>query len=125
MIKRFMKAMLVFVNPAMSGSKDSDYEVLDDIQTVSFESELQPPARYKVLLMNDDFTTMDFVVDLLQRYFSLSEEAAIQIMLIVHKQGKAVCGVYSKDIAETKAEQVNQYARQADYPLLCVVEKME
>jgi len=77
---------------------------------------------YKVVLFNDDYTPMDFVIDVLCSFFSMNVEKATQIMLRVHTEGKAVCGVFSKDVAETKAQQVNDYSRDCDQPLLCHVE---
>ncbi|MFT6190098.1 MAG: ATP-dependent Clp protease adaptor protein ClpS [Oleispira sp.] len=82
---------------------------------------LKPPAMYKVLMMNDDYTPMDFVVEVLQTFFAKSDEQAMQIMLAVHNKGAAICGIFSKDIAETKAAMVNDYARDCQYPLLCEV----
>ncbi|GLP97850.1 ATP-dependent Clp protease adapter ClpS [Paraferrimonas sedimenticola] len=84
---------------------------------------LAPPPMYKVILNNDDYTPMDFVVEILRLFFVMSEEQAVQLMLTVHNEGKAVCGVYSKDVAESKAMQINQYARENQHPLLCSVEK--
>ena len=78
---------------------------------------------YKVVLMNDDYTPMDFVVEVLQGFFSLTQERAVQIMLEVHNRGRAVAGIYTAEIAETKAAQVNDYARQNQHPLLCTLEK--
>ncbi|WP_133131303.1 ATP-dependent Clp protease adapter ClpS [Legionella yabuuchiae] len=83
---------------------------------------LKQPRKYKVVLLNDDYTPMDFVVDVLKRFFHLNEEIAIQIMLQVHHQGKGVCGVFTRDIAETKVALVNDYARMNDHPLLCSME---
>lgn len=83
----------------------------------------EPPSMYKVILNNDDYTPMDFVVEVLTMYFFFSEEKATQIMLDVHHKGKGVCGVYSADIAETKVAQVNLYARENEYPLLCTLEQ--
>lgn len=83
----------------------------------------EPPSMYKVILNNDDYTPMDFVVEVLTMYFFLSEEKATQIMLDVHHKGKGVCGIYSADIAETKVAQVNLYARENEYPLLCTLEQ--
>ena len=80
------------------------------------------PSLYKAVLLNDDYTPMEFVIDILARFFNHNEEQATQIMLAVHTQGKGVCGTYTKDVAETKAMQVNQYARQHKHPLLCEVE---
>lgn len=84
---------------------------------------LQPPPLYKVILFNDDYTPMDFVVEILEVFFSLNREAATKIMLAVHTEGRAVCGLFTRDIAETKALQVNQYARESHHPLLCEIEK--
>ena len=85
---------------------------------------LKPPGMYKVLLLNDDFTPMEFVVVVLERFFSKSREQATQIMLKVHREGQAVCGIYPKDIAETKMEQVVAFSRQNEHPLRCVMEEM-
>ena len=106
-------------------SLEKSDETEGDVAVAPAKTELKPPARYQVILMNDDFTTMDFVVDVLKNFFSMSEEQATQIMLTVHTQGKAICGVYSKDVAETKTQQVNQYAREQGHPLLCKIEKMD
>lgn len=86
---------------------------------------LKRPARFRVLLLNDDYTPMDFVVDVLMTFFSMNEEKATQVMLLVHTQGKAVCGVYTHDIAETKSAQVNQYSSECDQPLLCEIERAD
>ncbi len=77
---------------------------------------------YKVILLNDDYTPMEFVVDVIQRFFGRTREQATQIMLKVHTEGAGVCGVYSHDIAETKMNQVMQHAKQHQHPLQCVME---
>lgn len=82
---------------------------------------VQPPL-YKVVLINDDYTPMEFVVDVLRSFFGMNAEAATLVMLKVHTEGKGVCGVYTKDAAETKCEQVNGYSRECEQPLLCSVE---
>jgi ATP-dependent Clp protease adaptor protein ClpS len=82
-----------------------------------------PPRMYKVLLLNDDYTPMDFVINVLQRFFSLDTEQATRIMLQVHNEGRGVCGVYPRDIAATKVEQVGAFARQHQHPLVCVTEE--
>lgn len=84
---------------------------------------LQAPPMYKVILFNDDYTPMDFVVEVLEVFFAMNREKATKVMLTVHTEGKAVCGIYTRDIAETKAMQVNQYARECQHPLLCEIEK--
>ncbi len=86
------------------------------------EPALKKPPMYKVVLLNDDYTPMEFVVEILQTFFSMNTESATQVMLMVHTQGKGVCGVYSRDIAETKSEQVNEFSRQNEHPLLCEIE---
>lgn len=86
---------------------------------------LKRPRRYKVVLLNDDFTPMEFVVELLEVFFGMNREVATRVMLKVHMEGKAVCGVYTKDVAETKVAQVNQYARDNEHPLLCEIEPEE
>ena len=90
--------------------------------TATEKPKLEQPPLYKVILINDDYTPMDFVVDVLRSFFNMNIEKATQIMLKVHTEGKGVCGVYSKDVAETKAAQVNDYSREYEQPLLCSVE---
>lgn len=82
----------------------------------------QPPPMYKVMLNNDDYTPMDFVIEVLTRFFSMDLEKANQLMLTVHYHGKAVCGIYTAEIAETKVMQVNQYSRKHQHPLMCTME---
>lgn len=84
--------------------------------------ELKAPSMYKVIMFNDDYTPMDFVVEVLETIFSMNREQATRVMLAVHTEGKAVCGIFSRDVAETKAAQVNQYARESQHPLLCEIE---
>jgi ATP-dependent Clp protease adaptor protein ClpS len=85
--------------------------------------EVKKPPMYKVVLLNDDFTPMDFVVDILQSFFAMSHDRATQVMLQVHTRGKGVCGVFTFEIAETKVVQVNEYSRQNEQPLKCSLEK--
>jgi ATP-dependent Clp protease adaptor protein ClpS len=87
------------------------------------KARVKPPPLYKVLLLNDDYTPMDFVVTVLQRFFGMDRERATQIMLKVHTEGVGVCGVYPKDIANTKVEQVTRFARDNQHPLQCTMEK--
>jgi ATP-dependent Clp protease adaptor protein ClpS len=77
---------------------------------------------YKVLLLNDDYTPMEFVVHILENFFAMSREKATQIMLVVHSEGKAVVGIFPRDIAETKSEQVNLYAQENNHPLMSSIE---
>jgi len=83
----------------------------------------KPPPLFKVLLLNDDYTPMDFVVEVLTRFFSMPLEKATQVMLHVHTRGRGVCGVFTREIAESKVAQVNEFARMNQHPLLCTMEK--
>jgi ATP-dependent Clp protease adaptor protein ClpS len=87
--------------------------------------ELKRPPLFKVVLINDDYTPMEFVVEVLEIFFRMNREQATHVMLTVHTQGKGVCGIFTRDIAETKAAQVNQYARENEHPLLCEIEALE
>ncbi|MFC1602464.1 ATP-dependent Clp protease adapter ClpS [Pseudomonadota bacterium] len=84
---------------------------------------LKQPPMYKVMLLNDDYTPMDFVIKVLEMFFQLNQERATQVMLHVHTKGVGVCGVFTRDIAETKVAQVNEYSRKNQHPLLCTMEK--
>lgn len=84
---------------------------------------LKRPPLYKVILLNDDYTPMDFVVEVLESFFQMDRIKATQIMLHVHTRGVGVCGVFSRDIAETKVAQVNDFARSNQHPLLCTMEE--
>ena len=84
---------------------------------------LKQPPLYNVILLNDDFTPMEFVVHILEQFFGLAREQAIRVMLHVHTRGKGVCGCYSREIAETKVAQVNEYSRENNHPLLCTMER--
>ena len=105
---------------------DDDEGVAGDrdigLATAEAKPELKRPPMYKVLLLNDDYTPMEFVVHILENFFSMQREKATQIMLVVHSEGKAVVGIYPKDIAETKSEQVNLYAQENDHPLMSSIE---
>jgi ATP-dependent Clp protease adaptor protein ClpS len=85
--------------------------------------ELQRPPLYRVLLLNDDYTPMDFVVEVLQIFFGMNREKATQVMLHVHTRGKGVCGVFTREVAETKVSQVNEFSRTHQHPLMCTMEK--
>ena len=93
-----------------------------DVALQEAKPRLKRPSLYRVIMHNDDYTPMEFVVHVLQHHFGMSTESATHVMLTVHTAGKAVCGLFPKDIAETKAQQVNQFARENEHPLLCDVE---
>ena len=94
-----------------------------DVPLEAQKSKVKPPRMFKVLLLNDDYTPMDFVVMVLQKFFSMTREQATQVMLKVHREGMGVCGIFPKDVAATKVEQVSSYARQHQHPLACVMEE--
>ncbi len=83
---------------------------------------LKRPPMFKVILMNDDYTPMEFVVHILEAFFGMDRERATRIMWHVHTRGKGLCGIFTRDVAETKVAQVNEYSRQHEHPLLCVME---
>jgi ATP-dependent Clp protease adaptor protein ClpS len=85
--------------------------------------ELARPPMFQVLLLNDDYTPMDFVVHILQSFFGLAYERAHEVMLNVHLRGRGVCGLYTREVAETKVTQVNEFSRSNHHPLLCTMEK--
>lgn len=92
-------------------------------QLEAIKKKVQPPPMYKVVLNNDDYTPMDFVIEVLMRFFNMDAEKANQLMLTVHYRGKAICGIYTAQIAETKVMQVNEYARKHQHPLMCSMEQ--
>jgi ATP-dependent Clp protease adaptor protein ClpS len=111
------------ISPRLSNDSQDDAEGTDgDVAVQTAPPELKRPPLYAVVLMNDDYTPMDFVIEILQQYFALNLDQATQVMLTVHYEGKGVAGVYPRDIAETKANQVNNYARSQGHPLLCQIE---
>lgn len=95
------------------------------VAVAASKPKLKKPPMYRVLMINDDYTPMDFVIEVLRKFFGMEIEKATQIMLAVHTQGKGVCGIFTRDIAQTKAAQVVQYARENQHPLMCDVEKVE
>ena len=103
----------------MAALPDTTYD--DNIVEQEAKPKLKRPPLYKVLLLNDDYTPMDFVVHVLEIFFSMDRKSAIHIMLEVHTQGKGICGTYTREIAETKVTQVNNYARDNEHPLLCTM----
>lgn len=105
---------------------DNHYDTMatrqENVQLLE-RSKTKPPRLYKVILLNDDFTTMEFVIEVLQVFFAMSMEQATQVMLKVHNEGSAVCGLYPRDIAETKVQQVIGYAVKHGHPLKCRMEE--
>lgn len=101
--------------------EDNDFEGGLAVETA--KPKLAKPPLWKVVLLNDDYTPMEFVVEVLQVFFKLDQEQATRVMLHVHQRGKGVCGVFTREIAETKVAQVTQYARESKHPLLCEMEE--
>jgi ATP-dependent Clp protease adaptor protein ClpS len=95
----------------------------DDSVLEAKKAKVKLPPMYKVLLLNDDYTPMEFVVLVLQKFFGMTRERATQVMLKVHREGMGVCGVYPHDVASTKVQQVAGYARKHQHPLQCVMEE--
>ena len=118
---KFEKYRLTLVKDDDEGTPDFD----GDIALQEAKPLLKKPPMYKVIMVNDDYTPMEFVVEVLQQFFYMGREEATRVMLTVHTAGRAVCGTYTRDVAETKALQVNQYARENEHPLLCEIEVAE
>ena len=119
-----LTALSSFAVRLSAGQEDGD-DGDTGIETAASKPALKRPPLYKVVLLNDDYTPMEFVVEVLRAFFGMNPETATRVMLKVHTEGKGVCGVFSKDVAETKAEQVNHYSAECEQPLLCAVEEDE
>ena len=89
------------------------------------KTEVQKPKLYKVILLNDDYTPMEYVVQLLRIIFKKSEDEAVNIMLMVHKKGSGICGIFTKEVAETKSNQINNFAKQNEHPLVSDIEPID
>jgi ATP-dependent Clp protease adaptor protein ClpS len=103
-------------------SKDPEHRGEDGLALQEARPKLKEPAMYKVVLHNDDYTPMEFVVTLLEQLFGLDREKSTRIMLLIHTHGKGVCGIFTYEIAETKVAQVNEYSQRHQHPLLCSME---
>lgn len=95
----------------------------EGLATEEAKPKVKRPPLFKVILLNDDFTPMDFVVQVLEAFFAMDRESATQVMLTIHTKGMGVCGIFTKDIAETKVAQVNQFSREHQHPLKCTMEE--
>jgi ATP-dependent Clp protease adaptor protein ClpS len=116
------RAELMSYPTRWAGPDDEDDQGDSGLATATAKPKLKRPPMYKVILLNDDYTPMEFVVHVLEVFFSIEREKATQIMLAVHTQGAAVVGVFPRDIAETKSEQVNEYAQENNHPLMSTIE---
>ena len=106
-------------------NNSEDYESNSSSLVKLEEPKLKKPSLYRVILLNDDYTPMEFVIYVLQTFFSYDKEKATQIMLAVHTKGKGVCGIYTKEVAETKSSQINNFAKQNEHPLVSDIEPIE
>jgi ATP-dependent Clp protease adaptor protein ClpS len=105
----------------MSSREQTSHE--DGLTLQEATPKLKKPPLYKVIILNDDYTPMEFVVQVLETFFGMDREKATRVMLHVHTRGVGVCGVFTKDVAETKVSQVNDYSRSNQHPLLCTMEE--
>lgn len=108
----------------MAHEPENEHENSHGLALKTAKPEVTRPPLFQVVLLNDDFTPMDFVVEVLRSFFGLDQERAVQVMLHVHTRGKGVCGVFTREVAETKVTQVNEYSRSHQHPLLCTMEKL-
>jgi ATP-dependent Clp protease adaptor protein ClpS len=104
-------------------SDDWDYDYDDGLIVDEEKPKLRPPKQYKVIVINDDYTPMEFVVQVLMMFFSMDDAKATRVMMSVHTKGKGICGIFSHEIAETKVDQVNEYSRMNQHPLMCTMEE--
>lgn len=107
----------------MTRKPDQEHEHGTGLAVETNRPEVARPPLYSVLLLNDDYTPMDFVVEVLMHFFALNAEKATQVMLHVHTRGRGVCGVFTREVAESKVAQVNEFSRINQHPLLCTMEK--
>jgi len=106
----------------MANQEESDHDDDGGLALQSAKPKLKKPPMYKVLLLNDDFTPMDFVVNVLVTFFNMDTDKATQIMFNVHTKGVGICGIFTRDVAETKVDQVNLFAQNNQHPLMCTME---
>ena len=106
-------------------SKEDDLDSDKGVGVAEAKPKLKRPSMYQVLLINDDFTPMDFVIEILTQFFGMNSEKATQVMLQVHTEGRGTCGIYTVDVAETKVKMVVDYAKHNQHPLLCISERVD
>lgn len=104
-------------------NQQNDFDFDEGLAVEEAQPKLEEPKRYKVVLMNDDYTPMEFVVEVLNLFFGMDSDKATRVMMSVHTKGKGVCGIFSYEIAETKVDQVNEFSRLNQHPLMCVMEE--
>jgi len=106
-----------------SSEDDWDHDYDSGLTVEEEKPKLKPPKQYKVIVVNDDFTPMEFVVQVLTMFFAMDHAKATRVMMAVHTKGKGVCGIFSHEIAETKVDQVNEFSRMNQHPLMCIMEE--
>jgi ATP-dependent Clp protease adaptor protein ClpS len=118
------KSRLVLNKASSNGpnEEDPDFGAGIGLAEELSKPKLQKPNMYKVILLNDDYTPMEFVIEVLQVFFTMNREKATQIMLAVHTAGRATCGIFTMDVAETKSAQINAYAQECQHPLISIIE---
>ena len=109
------------INNSNDDDWDNDYD--GDLAVEVDKPKLKPPKQYKVIVINDDFTPMEFVVQVLTMFFAMDDAKATRVMMAVHTKGKGICGIFSHEIAETKVDQVNEFSRMNQHPLMCTMEE--
>ena len=117
------KYLIKKMPPLVMSKDDEDKKDIDGNIKLATKPKTKTPPLYRVLMMNDDYTPMEFVIEVLEKFFQKNREEATQIMLHVHQRGVGVCGIYAYDLAETKAMQVMNYARKYEHPLQVQLEK--
>jgi ATP-dependent Clp protease adaptor protein ClpS len=125
MATKFPKAPAPAATPSIQPARPDDGQGGNSVVLERRTQKVKPPQMYQVVLLNDDYTPMEFVVLVIQEFFNKDLETATQIMLKIHLDGKGVCGVFSKDVAATKVDQVTEAARKNGHPLQCVSEPLE
>ena len=113
----------ILENPKITNNNITNVNTKDLVLLEKKKLKVKPPKLFKVILLNDDFTPMEFVIDVLRKVFSMNNDKATLIMLAVHNKGKGVCGIYPRDIASTKVSQVISLARESQHPLQCLMEE--
>jgi len=106
-----------------AGDDDWDHDYDGGLTVEEEKPKLKPPKQYKVIVNNDDYTPMEFVVQVLMMFFAMDNAKATRVMMSVHTKGKGICGTFSHEIAETKVDQVNEYSRMNQHPLMCTMEE--
>lgn len=110
-------------NYRINMANDHETQRDDGLAVAEDRPKVKQPPMYKVVLLNDDYTPMEFVVHVLENFFTMDREKATRVMLSVHTEGKGVCGIFTREVAETKVSQVNEYSRVNNHPLLCDMEE--